>query len=60
MSEVEALYQDIILDHYKHPRGRVLLASPAGEAHRQPLRAQPTELRAAARSRRRPSRRQEP
>ena len=33
MSDVEALYQDIILDHYKHPRGRALLAAPAGEAH---------------------------
>jgi nitrogen fixation NifU-like protein len=30
---VEALYQDIILDHYKHPRGRVLLADPAGQSH---------------------------
>ncbi len=30
---VEALYQDIILDHYKHPRGRQLLADPAGESH---------------------------
>lgn len=27
------LYQDIILDHYKHPRGRGLLAQAAGEAH---------------------------
>jgi nitrogen fixation NifU-like protein len=30
---VEALYQDIILDHYKHPRGRHLLDDPAGESH---------------------------
>jgi nitrogen fixation NifU-like protein len=30
---VEAMYQDIILDHYKHPRGRHLLDSPAGESH---------------------------
>lgn len=30
---VEALYQEIILDHYKHPRGRALLEAPAGEAH---------------------------
>jgi len=30
---VESLYQDIILDHYKHPRGRALLAEPAGESH---------------------------
>jgi nitrogen fixation NifU-like protein len=30
---VEALYQDIILDHYKHPRGRHLLENPAGESH---------------------------
>jgi nitrogen fixation NifU-like protein len=30
---VESLYQDIILDHYKHPRGRALLSAPAGESH---------------------------
>jgi nitrogen fixation NifU-like protein len=30
---VEALYQDIILDHYKHPRGKHLLAGPQGESH---------------------------
>jgi len=30
---VESLYQDIILDHYKHPRGRQLLAAPEGESH---------------------------
>jgi nitrogen fixation NifU-like protein len=30
---VESLYQDIILDHYKHPRGRHLLTDPAGESH---------------------------
>jgi nitrogen fixation NifU-like protein len=30
---VESLYQDIILDHYKHPRGRHLLPDPAGESH---------------------------
>jgi nitrogen fixation NifU-like protein len=30
---VESLYQDIILDHYKHPRGRHLLQTPAGESH---------------------------
>ena len=30
---VEALYQDIILDHYKNPRGRSLLDDPAGESH---------------------------
>lgn len=30
---VESLYQDIILDHYKHPRGRQLLDAPAGESH---------------------------
>lgn len=29
---VEALYQEIILDHYKHPRGHVL-ADPAGESY---------------------------
>lgn len=31
--DVEALYQDIILDHYKHPRGRGLLAEASGESH---------------------------
>ena len=31
--DIESLYQDIILDHYKHPRGRVLLDEPAGESH---------------------------
>ena len=31
--DLESLYQDIILDHYKHPRGRVLLADPAGESY---------------------------
>ena len=31
--DLESLYQDIILDHYKHPRGRVLLADAAGESH---------------------------
>jgi nitrogen fixation protein NifU and related proteins len=30
---VESLYQDIILDHYKHPRGRALLDDPSGESH---------------------------
>lgn len=30
---LESLYQDIILDHYKHPRGRGLLADAAGESH---------------------------
>lgn len=30
---VEALYQDIILDHYKHPRGKHLLDGPQGESH---------------------------
>jgi len=30
---VESLYQDIILDHYKHPRGRALIEEPAGESH---------------------------
>lgn len=30
---LESLYQDIILDHYKHPRGCGLLADPAGESH---------------------------
>ena len=31
-SNVEALYQEIILDHYKHPRGRGLIADAAGES----------------------------
>jgi nitrogen fixation NifU-like protein len=31
--DLESLYQEIILDHYKHPRGRVLLDDPAGESH---------------------------
>jgi nitrogen fixation NifU-like protein len=31
--DLESLYQEIILDHYKHPRGRALLADPAGESH---------------------------
>lgn len=30
---VESLYQDIILDHYKNPRGRGALEEPAGESH---------------------------
>ena len=28
--DLESLYQEIILDHYKHPRGRTLLEEPAG------------------------------
>lgn len=31
--DLESLYQDIILDHYKNPRGRALLAEAAGESH---------------------------
>ena len=31
--DVESLYPDIILDHYKHPRGRTLLEAPSGESH---------------------------
>jgi nitrogen fixation protein NifU and related proteins len=31
--DLQSLYQDIILDHYKHPRGRELLAAPQGESH---------------------------
>ncbi len=31
--EIDDLYQDIILDHYKHPRGRHPLAVAAGESH---------------------------
>ena len=30
---IEALYQDIILDHYKHPHGRGLREPYAAEAH---------------------------
>ena len=30
---IEQLYQEIILDHYKHPRGRGLRDPYAGEAH---------------------------
>jgi nitrogen fixation NifU-like protein len=30
---LEALYQEIILDHYKHPHGRGLRAPFGGEAH---------------------------
>ena len=30
---LESLYQEIILDHYKHPRGQGLLDSPLGSAH---------------------------
>ncbi len=32
MSNVESLYQEIILDHYKHPRGSGPLADAAGES----------------------------
>ncbi|MDG4765546.1 SUF system NifU family Fe-S cluster assembly protein [Solwaraspora sp. WMMD406] len=31
--ELEQLYQEIILDHYKHPQGRGLREPYAGEAH---------------------------
>jgi nitrogen fixation NifU-like protein len=31
--DLQSLYQEIILDHYKHPRGRVLLDEPAAESH---------------------------
>ena len=31
--QLESLYQDIILDHYKHPRGRGPIAGAAGESH---------------------------
>ncbi|MFN8171614.1 MAG: SUF system NifU family Fe-S cluster assembly protein [Candidatus Nanopelagicales bacterium] len=31
--QLESLYQDIILDHYKHPRGRGAIAHAAGESH---------------------------
>jgi len=31
--ELDSLYQEIILDHYKHPRGKGLLEQPLGSAH---------------------------
>ena len=31
--ELDSLYQEIILDHYKHPRGKGLLDHPLGSAH---------------------------
>lgn len=31
--ELQSLYQEIILDHYRHPRGQGVLDSPEGEAH---------------------------
>ncbi len=31
--ELDSLYQEIILDHYKHPRGKGLLELPLGSAH---------------------------
>ncbi len=31
--ELDSLYQEIILDHYKHPRGHGLLEHPLGSAH---------------------------
>ncbi|MDO9485087.1 MAG: SUF system NifU family Fe-S cluster assembly protein [Actinomycetota bacterium] len=31
--ELDSLYQEIILDHYKHPRGKGLLELPQGSAH---------------------------
>lgn len=30
---LEGMYQEIILDHYKHPRARGLLPAPQGEAY---------------------------
>jgi nitrogen fixation NifU-like protein len=30
---VESMYQEIILDHYKNPRGRGVLGDAAGESH---------------------------
>jgi len=32
-SNVESLYQEIILDHYKHPRGKGALEGAAGESY---------------------------
>ena len=31
--QMESLYQEIILDHYKHPRGRAKLAEPSGSSY---------------------------
>lgn len=31
--ELQSLYQEIILDHYRHPRGQGPLATAQGEAH---------------------------
>jgi nitrogen fixation NifU-like protein len=31
--DLTGLYQEIILDHYKHPRGKKLLEAPLGSAH---------------------------
>ncbi|MEY4137133.1 MAG: hypothetical protein RL205_1261 [Actinomycetota bacterium] len=31
--DLNGLYQEIILDHYKHPRGKTPLESPLGSAH---------------------------
>ncbi len=31
--DLEGLYQEIILDHYKHPRGKGELTSPLAEVH---------------------------
>lgn len=31
--DVDSLYQEIILDHYKNPRGVGLIPDPAGESH---------------------------
>lgn len=31
--DLEQLYQEIILDHYKHPRGRHLLEAPLASVH---------------------------
>ncbi len=33
MSDLENLYQQLILDHYKSPHGRVLLETPTAQSH---------------------------
>ena len=33
MSDLDGLYQQLILDHAKNPHGRVKLESPTGESH---------------------------
>jgi len=41
-SEIESLYQDIIVDHVKHPRGHGLHEAPAGATTRESHQLNPT------------------